>query len=103
MARMVLAGATVALLLSAVPARADDVDPEPPHTSSQAKSGDYVFKATKNGGGTASTKEGQVLWRYGPRVAADKAGQVAVSGDKVAFAHADVLAVLDLRTGKAYW
>jgi hypothetical protein len=103
MTKSVLAGATLALLLSAVPARADDVDPEPPRNGSAAKSGDYVFKATKNGDVTASNKQGQVLWRYSSRVNADKAGRLAVSGDKIVFAHADLLVVLAQRTGKAYW
>jgi outer membrane protein assembly factor BamB len=102
MTRIILTGATLALLLSAVPARAE-VDPEPPRTSSEARSGDYVVKATKNGDVTASNKQGQLLWRYSSRVAADKAGQLLISGEKVVVAHADKLAVLDLRTGKAFW
>jgi len=103
MTRTLLASATLALLLSAVPARADEVDPEPPRNGSEARSGDYVVKATKYGDVTAANKQGQLLWRYSSRVAADKAGQLVISGEKVVVSHADLLAVLDLRSGKTFW
>jgi hypothetical protein len=103
MMRPLLASAILALLSSAVPARADDVDPEPSRTRSEAKSGDYVVKVFKNGEVTGSNKQGQLLWRYSTRVSADKAGQVVISGERVVIAHASVLAVLDLKTGKTFW